>query len=145
MLAKYNGAVGPAQIVGKKRPCATCFLTLKLLERFWPNVTLSYVRRGGHYFTTANSGLYALVQLGLAQKKFTKEEVNGWLDAEIKGQWTHTSKRKQYKKTSSTKDKKESRGDTAINSESESEDGEQAKRWKRDRKKRKATQSTEGL
>lgn len=94
MLAKhFIGSGEMATIAGKKRPCASCLVTLNLLKDFW-GMSLGFVPRGGNYFTPANPGLEALIALGIRQGRVTRRELNRWLTPTIAAQTTHTSKRK---------------------------------------------------
>lgn len=132
LLAGYTGDASAftASVAGKKRPCASCLVTLKMLCDFW-RISLMNIPNGGHYFTPANPGLQALIDLGIKQFKFTREQINAWLEATIGEQKSHTSKRKHYDGKKAYSDK----GDTGNASESESEDDD-AREKLRQRKKR---------
>jgi hypothetical protein len=131
VLAKCNGVVGGLYIAGKKRPCVSCYLTLKLLKEKW-NIAVDYIRRPGHYFKRANAGLWALLELGIEQHKFTPEEAKMWFDLNVSQIETHTTQKKNYE----GKKKPSEKGDTGIESESESEDEEAKRRFKERGKKR---------
>jgi hypothetical protein len=106
-----------ATIAGKKRPCASCYRTLALFRKYWKNIGL--IPRGGHYFETANFGLYRLIEIGLRQRRFTYAEVTRWLNDEIGLQASHTSLSR-----SNRSGKASEKGDSGFGSETEDEDGE---------------------
>jgi hypothetical protein len=72
-----------------------------------------------------------LIDLGIKQFKFTREQINAWLGDTINEQKSHTSKRKDYEGKKAYSDK----GDTGNASESESDDDD-AQEKLRERKKR---------
>jgi hypothetical protein len=130
MLAKhFIGSGNTATIAGKKRPCASCLVTLNLLKDFW-GMNLGFVPRAGNYFTPANPGLEALIALGIREGRFTRRQLNRWLTPTIAALTTHTSKRKANPKTeeseegnkkAKTKTEYSEKGDSGFGTESESD------------------------
>jgi hypothetical protein len=127
ILAEHNILTVPPFIAGKKRPCASCWLTLMMFKKYWLG-TIEFIPRGGHYFEEANQGVNMLIQIGLRQGKFTFREIHEWIEETIAEQQSHTSFSR------STKGDASDKGTSEYGSETEEDEEPVPKRAKKRRK-----------
>lgn len=121
-----NPNLGATVIAGKKRPCASCRLTLAMFREFWLN-TVEFNPLGGTHFDTADDGVYKLIEVGLKQGKFTFAEIQKWMGVQIGNQRSYTSRSRSSKKNKKRKkDEKvilgSEKGDSGFASESEDDE-----------------------